>query len=245
MKDYVKSLSGIKSKKSDYELSLKEDIPDEGYEEKRSITAEWKGSIIHKILQKDNLSLSPEEVEKIIRTEFDSTIPGGITSLSKEISRKLSDLNKSEIYNEISSYKKAFNEYEIYVNDEDYFLHGIIDKLIIEEEKAVIIDYKTNSIKREEICDRASLYFHQLKFYSYIVSRFFKKLTSFELRLIFINFPGEDVKEIISLDEVKAFGEQIREMVHQIRQNQFNQNLSHCQDCNFAAKNSKCIVGRA
>ena len=245
MKDYIKSLSGTKIKKSGYELSPKEEVQEEGSEEKRIVTAEWKGSIIHKILQKDRLKLSPEEVEQIIRTEFDSSVSGSITSLSREISRKLSELNKSEVYKKISSYKNSFNEYEIYVNDEDYFLHGIIDKLIIEGNRAIIIDYKTDSINKEEICDRASLYFHQLKFYSYIVSRFFKELTSFELRLIFINFPGEDVKEIISYDEANAFGKQVREMVYQIRENKFDQNLSHCQDCNFAIKNSSCIVGRA
>ncbi len=245
MKEYGQSLSDKKLKRPRLELSPKEDASDEENQEGRVIAAEWKGSIIHKILQGDKLKLSPEEIEKIIRKESYFEEQGNLTALSKEISRKLTEFSESGVYRNISGYKKSFNEYEIYVNEEDYFLHGIIDKLIIEGEKAIIIDYKTDSIRREEICDRASLYFHQLKFYSYIVSRFFKELTSFELRLIFINFPGEDVKEIISLDETKAFGEEIREMVLQIRHNKFDKNLSHCQDCNFALNNSNCIVERA
>ncbi len=236
MKDYIKSLAARKIK----EKSSKEQPGG-----KPALSAEWKGSIIHKILQQDNLKISTEEIEKIIRLENVPDVTGNITLLSNEISRKLTELSGSDIYTRISSYKNSFNEHEIYVNDGDYFLHGIMDKLIIEGDKAVIIDYKTDSIKREEICDRASLYFHQLKFYSYIVSRFFRELTSFELRLIFINFPGEDVNKIISLEEAEAIGKQIREMVHQIRLNKFERNLSHCRDCNFSLNNLSCIVERA
>ncbi len=244
MKNYINSLFIGKRNKSHLELSPKENSSEKQYDEKSTLPAERKGSIIHKILQKGNLKISSDEIKKIIRSEYFPEDPGDINALSKEISRKLSELSGSDIYNKISSYKKFYNEYEIFVNDGDYFLHGIMDKLIIEGEIAIIIDYKTDSISREEICDRASLYFHQLKFYSYIVSRFFKELTSFELRIIFINFPGEDVKEIISLDEAEAFGEQIREMVHQIRLNKFDRNLSHCKDCNFSLNNSSCIVER-
>ncbi len=246
MKEYRKSLSvNKKNKESGFELNPKENTAEEQYEERPLITAERRGSIIHKILQKDNLKISQDDIEKTIREEFGFEAPQDITSLSKEITDKLTELYKSDVYNKLSGYKQSFNEYEIYVNDGDYFLHGIMDKLIIDGQKAIIIDYKTDGITREEICDRASLYFHQLKFYSYIVSRFFTELTSFELRLIFINFPGEDVNENIGLDEAEAFGKKIREMVHQIRLNKFDQNLSHCQDCNFALNNSNCIVGQA
>ncbi len=245
MKDYAKSFYDTKIKKSGLELNPKEDSSEEAFGGKRIISAERRGSIIHKILQEGNLKLTTEEIESAISNEFYSDDPEDIASLSREISDKLSELFKSSVFKNFSGYKKSFNEYEIYVNEEDYYLHGIIDKLIIDQEKAIIVDYKTDSISREEICDRASLYFHQLKFYSYIVSRFFKQLTSFELRLIFVNFPGEDVKEIINLDQAEAVGEQIREMVHQIRLNEFDKNLSHCKDCNFVLNNSNCMVGRA
>ncbi len=245
MKNFIKSLSERRQNKSRPELNSKEKSAEEQYNGKPIISAEWKGSITHKILQKENLKISQAEIEKIIRSEYYPEAPGDLASLGQEISDKLSELFSSDIYKKLSAYKKSYTEYEIYVNDGDYFLHGILDKLIIDGNKAIIIDYKTDSIKREEICDRASLYFHQLKFYSYIVSHYFKEITSFELRIIFINFPGEDVKEIIGLDEAEAFGEQIRDMVHQIRLNKFDQNLSHCRDCNFSINNSNCIIERA
>lgn len=244
MKEYTKTLHG-KNKKTGLELNPKEDPAENVFEEKRIISAEKRGSIIHRILQKDNTKLSIEEIRSVIKKELYTDDPEVTDSLTGEIYDKLSDLFRSVVFKNISGFKKTFNEYEIYVNEKDYFLHGIMDKLIIDGEKAIIVDYKTDSINAEEICDRSSLYFHQLKFYSYIVSRFFKQLTSFELRLIFVNLPGEDVKEIISLDQAEAFGEQIREMVDQIRLNKFAKNLTHCKDCNFALNNSNCIVGRA
>jgi hypothetical protein len=116
--------------------------------------------------------------------------------------------------------------------------------LIIDDGKAIIIDYKTDFVQRDKIYDRSSLYFPQLKFYSYIVNCFFKELTSFELRLIFINFPGMEIQKVLSKNEVAKFGAEIREMIRQIRLREFDQNLLHCIDCVYALNNSKCIVER-
>ena len=246
VRDYRKYKLDIPGKDDrNYEFSRKENIWEELSEKASSIPGEIRGSIVHRILQLDNPVISSKEISSIIREEFHTKDASVIDAAQTDISGKLKTLFGSDIYKRIQGYKKSYNEYEIYLNEEDYFLHGIIDKLIIDGSDAVIIDYKTDSINREEICDRSSLYFPQLKFYSYIVSRFFKELTSFELRLIFINFPGEDVKEIISREEADKSGDEIRSMVNNIRLREFDQNLSHCNVCNFSLINSKCIVERA
>ncbi len=246
VRDYRNYKFGIGENESrNYEFSRKEEKAEELAVKVPTIPAEVRGSIIHRILQQNNPRISPKEVSSVISEEIRITQTDILDALQTDISGNLKNLFESDIYKHLLTYKKSFNEYEIYLNEEDYFLHGIIDKLIIDGSKAVIIDYKTDDINREEICDRSSLYFPQLKFYSYIVSRFFKELTSFELRLIFINFPGEDVKETISREEVNKSGDEIRSMVNHIRLRDFDQNLSHCKVCNFALLNSKCIVGRA
>ncbi len=235
----------LKTDKINYDFSPKENSADEQNQEQSSFPAEFKGSIIHKILQKNKPDISKEEIIDLINGEDRIVDADAAELLQIEISGKLRHLFSSDIYSKINSYKKSYNEYEIYLNEADYFLHGIMDKLIIGDKKAIIIDYKTDAVQKEEISDRASLYFPQLKFYSYIVSRLYKELTSFELRLIFINFPGEDVKVIISREEANKFGDEIGAMVSQIRLREFDQNLFHCKECIFALKNSKCIVERA
>ena len=234
------------SPSTNYEFMVKENYSGrEPDQEIKLFTPEQKGSIIHKILQKNNPGISPEEITEIIVQE--SNIPDGnsINLVKTQILNNLKNLFVSDIFHTITGYKNFFNEYEIYFNDRDYFLHGIIDKLIIDNKNAIIVDYKTDAIQKEEIHKRASVYFPQLKFYSYIVSRLFKELTSFELRLIFTNFPEEDVKEIISSNEAIKFGDEIRAMVDHIRLREFDQNPAHCKDCGYALQNSKCIVERA
>ncbi len=246
IRDYINYNPGRnKADKTGFDFSYKENIAEEGIEETISLPAEIKGSIIHKILQKDSPGISQENIGKIIEQEKQIGKDQSIDLLQSEISVLLKNLWNSDIYKKIRSYKEYFNEYEIYLNEEDYFLHGILDKLIIEDKKAIIIDYKTDSIQTEEIFDRASLYFPQLKFYSYIVGRLFKELTSFELRIIFVNFPAEDVKEIVNRDEVIKYGEEIRAMIRSVRLKEFDRNLFHCKECKFALTNLKCIVERA
>jgi ATP-dependent helicase/nuclease subunit A len=246
VRNYRKYLLGkLNNDRTKYDFSPKEDSDEEPNEEKISLPAELKGSIIHKILQKNNPHISHEEILDIIKDKTQIADAETARLLQLVIFGKLKILFDSESYKRFYSYKNSYTEYEIYLNERDYFLHGIIDRLIIDDKKAIIIDYKTDDVQKEEIYNRASLYFPQLKFYSYIVSRLYKELTSFELRLIFINFPEEDVNELISREEVIRFGDEIRAMISQIRLREFDRNLSHCKECSFALKDSKCIVERA
>jgi ATP-dependent helicase/nuclease subunit A len=238
--EYKKLLIGEKeNRENDFELNYKEN---EIYEDKIYLPAQIKGSIIHKILQQNNSKISGEAIKNIIIKESGTLDIKEIDLLKKDIENSLKILFESEIYKQICSYGKTYNEYEIYLKEKNYFLHGILDKLIVEDKKAIIVDYKTDNISKEEISGRASKYFPQLKFYSYIVSRLFKDLTSFELRLIFINFTEEKISEIINRNEATEFGNEIERMVTRLRLRKFNQNLSHCKECSFAIKNSKCIV---
>lgn len=75
----------------------------------------------------------------------------------------------------MSAFKNYKNEFEIYLKENDYFLYGIIDKLIIENDKAIIVDYKTDTIEEKEIQGKIENYINQLSFYSYIVSKLFQK----------------------------------------------------------------------
>lgn len=242
VRNYRKYKSGkLKTETTGFEFSPAE-LSAEEEPEVRTISAELRGSIVHKILQRDNPNILLPDIADIIKEEDRNIDDKTAGTLGVEIFGKLQKLYESDNYKSLSGYKKSFNEYEIYLNREDYFLHGIIDKLIIDDKRAIIIDYKTDSVQKEEIFNRASIYFPQLKFYSYIVSCLYEQLTSFELRLIFINLPGEEVKLIIGHEEALSFGSEIKEMVGRIRLKEFNRDLSHCKECNFAVTNSKCIV---
>ncbi len=229
-------------KKNKFDFNPKENDPTEEDDEQKYIPAELRGSIIHKILQKNELHNSAEQIEKVIKEDASFLNENEKKELKDDLLEHLNVLYDSPIYKKINAHIKFFNEYEIYLNEKDYFLHGIIDKLIIDGKKAIIVDYKTDEIQKDEIYKRSEIYFPQLKFYSYIINRLFKNLTTIELRLIFIKFPGEEIVEVLDKDKTSEYGNEIEKMVIQIRLREFAQNLSHCKECNFALNNKNCIV---
>jgi hypothetical protein len=229
--------------RSSFVFNLKEEEIEKEPGEINYFPAELNGSIIHKVLQLDNSQIDPDRIKKIIKDEAPYIKENEeINVIQQEILSQMKSLFESVIYKQINSYPKFFNEYEIYLNEKDYFLHGIIDKLIIDEGKAIIIDYKTDDIAKEKISGRAAGYFPQLEFYSYIISRLYKNLTAFELRLIFVKFPAQENVEILDRQKVSELGKEIEKMIALLRLRKFAQNLSHCADCNFSLKNKICVV---
>jgi ATP-dependent helicase/nuclease subunit A len=231
-----------KDRNDKYDFTARENISGEVEAEKTFIPPELKGSIIHKVLQENPSDISFGRLKELIKVNAPYLKEKEADLMQTDIFNLLNILFDSSVYKKIGAYKKSFNEYEIYLNEKDYFLHGIIDKLIIDGKKAVIVDYKTDDVQKMEIHDRAEVYFPQLKFYSYIVGRLFKDLMTFELKLIFMKFPDEEVTEILDRDKALGFGNEIEKMIIQLRLREFAQNPLHCKECNFALKNKTCIV---
>lgn len=236
--------------KNHYEFSEKEneliiENPDEAFDGIKNFS-DVKGRIIHKILQKE---LRYEEIninlENFIKEELNIT---GIDSLeiNKFKEDTLNDLKlfyNSDIFEKLRFLKNYKNEYEIYVQENDYYLYGIIDKIIFisGSNKILIIDYKTDDIDEEEIEERSKSYMTQLKFYSYIVSKLFQDFNEFELRLIFIKYPEKVISERINRgSELENLQKKIKNIALDIRNQNFKKNLSHCKKCFFAIRNN-CI----
>jgi ATP-dependent helicase/nuclease subunit A len=204
-----------------------------------------KGRIIHKILQKeiDQPDLMETALE-MIKYEQDILDETNISynDFANEI---VSDLNKyyeSAAYSEISNQHNCKNEFEVYSKEGNYFLFGIIDRIAIEGNKAVIIDFKTDDIEKSEIQQRFESYLTQLKFYSYIVSRLYKNILEFELKIIFIKHPGEKVSIKIKRNELDEIRNSVMEMVLKTRKGNYPKNLAHCSKCIFSINHNKCIV---
>ncbi len=206
--------------------------------------ADVKGRIIHKILQHElSLEQIPSFADEAIKNEINPLEYNEEIKISirEDIVSDLKIFFNSEIYSYLKSHNLFMNEYEIYVKESDYYLYGIIDKLIIDDNKLLIIDYKTDDIDVKKINDRAETYLTQLKFYSYIVSRLFKSISTIELKLIFIKHPDNVVSEFVNMKEIVNFSDKIKEMISMIREQTFTKNLSHCKKCSFVFNHNKCI----
>ncbi|MFZ0452968.1 MAG: PD-(D/E)XK nuclease family protein, partial [Ignavibacteriaceae bacterium] len=128
----------------------------------------------------------------------------------------------------------------IYVKENDYFLYGIIDKIIFDNKKIIIADYKTDNIAKNEIPARVRVYINQLKFYSYIAVNLFPDFDIIELRLLFVKHPDEFISEALNKQDIMNFGSGIKTLVNEIRNKNFPKNLKHCKECYFAIE-GECI----
>ncbi len=238
----------MKSANSKYEFNIAEIASDEKYsadEKGKNNYADIKGRIIHKILQKEIEESSLELfISENIKNELDvfDYSKNDSEFLKMDIINDIKAFYKSTIFNKLQSFKNYKNEFEIYINENDYFLYGIIDKLIIEENKFTIIDYKTDDIAREEIKERGQAYLPQLEFYSYIVHRFFGKNFEIGLKLIFLKHSNNILSKTVNSEDFVQISQDITEMVASIRSGKYSKNLGHCKSCLYALNQKQCII---
>lgn len=202
-----------------------------------------KGSIIHKVLEnnitENNLDIV---IDNLFQNEFDIFEKSSIQldELKKDIIDDLKKFYSSEIYKEIISYENYKNEFEIYSKEKDYYLYGIIDKLIINNDKIIIVDYKTDEINENNLSTKLRHYLTQLMFYAYLTSKLFQQKT-IEIKLIFIKEPEKSISQVIERNSILDFKQKINEIVNNIRLNNFPPDTNHCSECHFADENNRCV----
>ena len=201
--------------------------------------SKFKGKLIHYILRKNiNKENLGRFVKEQIKISFNEESP---ESLEHEILDDLLLFYNSSEFNLINSFPNYKNEFEVYLKEEDYYLFGILDKLVITDKKLIIVDYKTDKIEKNEINIRAKKYLPQLQFYSYISSRLFNNKQEIEGRIIFIKYPENPF--VLNFNEIseKKIKSKLGEMINAIRNNNYSVNLNACEECFFADDNSQCI----
>ena len=224
----------IKTQRLDFEFNMIEDEEIKKY-------AQLRGKIIHAVLKND---LKDEAMHNCINNTIsvEEALSGkSVELLSRTITDDIERFYKSNIYNEITSMKNFRNEFEIYCREGNHFLYGIIDKLIIENDKLTIIDYKTDDVSLENLSERIKDYLPQLMFYAYVLSKHYTKIEKILLRLVFLKHVDEVITKEISLSELIRFGEVIRDSIDRIYTYDFIPNLHHCARCHFALEGNKCI----
>jgi ATP-dependent exoDNAse (exonuclease V) beta subunit len=247
-KDWQKNDSNFEVDDILFELNENEETVQTKNEEEKVLsthpnTAALRGRIIHKFLQ---MELGLDDINSFIDSEIKNESPQFEKDILCEttIEGIKSDLKKylsSDVYKELNAHKNYKNEFEVYVKENDFYLYGIIDKLIIEKDSVQIVDYKTDSISTGEIVLKSEHYLNQLKFYSYIASRLFEKVSEISIRIVFIKHPDSEVFLRIDKEGIVRIKEQITNFVNITRRGIYGKNLMHCASCNFSINNGKCV----
>lgn len=210
-----------------------------GEDEEIKRYAQLRGKLIHEILR---LDIGEEQIEEYILKKLegeDSVL--NVEMLVKSIKRDLSNYYFSLIYTKLKSYPDYRNEFEVYCKEGDYFLYGIIDKLIYDGNKLLIIDYKTDNIQIDQVKERAKNYFPQLQFYAYVLSHLHPEIENFTLQLVFIKHPDEIVSKTLNKEMLKDVSLTINSAIKKIYAYNYTPNLEHCLQCQFAMEGKKCI----
>ncbi len=198
------------------------------------------GSVLHKALE---LEITRETLDEKLREATESLAKLGedknvLYEKSREILLKFMS---SEIFSWLKSKRNFKNEYEIYLKNEDYYLFGIIDKLILEEKKVIVVDYKSDKVKDGAFEKKFSQYENQLKFYLFILGKLYPETKEFEARLVFLNYPENSIAKKYSEEEILSFGSEITEIVKKIRAKEFPKNEKNCARCVYF-QNGKCVA---
>lgn len=219
-------------------LSNEEQFPSD------SLSASVKGRIIHKVLQQnpdpENLSLIiKENISAFNNSNNEEDIPDSIAaSIENEV---FTFINSNE-YKYLNSFDKFYNEFEIYLKENNYYLFGIIDKLVYANDKLIIVDYKTDDISDSEIGVRANSYHQQIGFYSYILKGYLKDVKEIEGRIEFIKYPGKPAIFKYNEHNWERLRVGIKNFIKNLRENNFSPNFEHCSYCGFFLDSKKCVA---
>lgn len=145
-------------------------------EEQETITKARIGTIVHLVLQKLN-EKEDYDIEKIENLIKNLVQKGLITNKESEVINKNDILlyTKSDLFNNLKQSKKSCKETPFYFDisakeiikqevDEKVLVQGIIDLYYIDkDDKLVLVDYKTDFVKKEE--ELVTKYSKQLEIY--------------------------------------------------------------------------------
>ncbi len=190
------------------------------------------GVICHEILSANNnvtdLELSiKQKVEKYLMQNRDTS------GLIEKVKNLITPFINSENYKEVTNFKIGLKEYEINKVVENYYFTGIIDKLVIEPDKILIIDYKTNNVNEQNINEKIEYYLPQLKFYSFLVGSFFGWDKDIYIQLMFLAMPEYKFRIQVHQNEIDNLIEELKSTINNIRGNSYISNTKNCFLCSY------------
>ncbi len=204
------------------------------------IPANIKGSIVHKVLEEETPIAQLEM--KILELLNLDLITKDIEQNKKEISELIIKYYNSDIYKKIKNYKIFFNEYEIYLKQNNFYLYGIIDKLIIDGEHAIIIDYKTDSLKQYSAKEKLENYKYQLLFYSFLIYKMNPAIKEITCMLLFLEDPTQEATIKVTEKMLSKFESEMLEGITAMRTEKYIKKKSHCKSCYFSDEKNNCVV---
>ena len=154
-------------------------------EEQQKLTQAQKGTLMHLCIQKldENREYTKEGIDEFVQNLYETGI---ISQIEKESinTRVLYEYTKSELWENLKNAKEVKKEQPFYINipakiiyekaeeNENLLVQGIIDLYYIDkDDKVILIDFKTDYVKRGEEHKLEEKYKVQLDLYKYALEQ--------------------------------------------------------------------------
>lgn len=192
------------------------------------------GNLVHQIMEKiTSHQITEVEIIKLIDSSLIEYREFSAAEVRSELISVLNKIVNSEIFKTIFSKPNFLVEQEINSKFGDQFLCGIIDRIVIEENKITIVDFKTDTFILQEYEKKVSDYLIQMGFYSVLVKNYFRSIKEIELVLFFIRYPEKPFIKSFSFDEILQYENLFKTNLNKIINGQFEKNITHCSECEF------------
>jgi len=224
-------------------ISSDNSFVDYSKEDSDELSANVKGSIIHKLLEEETpLDLIKNRASDLMKSFDERSSSEENDKTINSIYESVKNYYSSEIYGRIKGYENFRNEFEIYTKLNDYFIYGILDKVIFDGENILIFDYKTDSLQKFTAEEKLENYKPQLKFYALLISKLLRNVKQITCSLIFIEDPGKVPSFKVYPDQLKEFEKDLERIVYSMRNGIFKTRTSHCKSCYFSDSKNECVV---
>ncbi|MCB9219721.1 MAG: UvrD-helicase domain-containing protein [Ignavibacteriales bacterium] len=194
------------------------------------------GSAAHYILQKNTSLINIEDEIKSYLNKKEEIIlfsENQKIKLIEELKELIQNFYHSRTFKAINEHKTFFNEIEYYKKENNYYLYGIIDKLILDKDKVIIIDYKSDQITKQNYYEKKETYLNQLLFYAFILLNEYPEIQKFQLWLVFLRDDSFSVIENVERKKIEDFGKVIKSAVEKIRIKDFSEIKDGCKNMKY------------
>lgn len=200
------------------------------------------GNLIHRVMEKISTeSFADVELNELIDTVLSEFPEFGGDENRKQLISDIKKINESDIFKFIFSKQNYFAEQEIISKFGGHYLRGIIDRVIIEDDKITIVDFKTDEFDIRDFEKKTADYLTQMGFYSVLVKNYFGIEKQIELILFFVRYPENVFKKVYSPDEITKYERTFSNYIDQITDNNFQKYLAHCSSCEYYPSGS-CLI---
>jgi len=182
------------------------------------------GKLIHKMFEVYNGENKIELVKLVKNYHLDDKYKSFIASTIKNFFKFYDKYGKFE--------HKTEKNYEL--KNDNYWLYGVVDRIIIKPEELIVIDYKTSATPSS---DNHSF---QMKFYNLMLSKLFNRENNQVKCMLYFPRPHAEEKFLFSNIEMMEYEEKLKNTIINIETNQSWEptNGYHCKWC--AYKNKYC-----